>query len=60
VWSAGPALRLNVPLWSVLELQGFVSARFGPRPEYYFEDGPPIVRTGVMGLDTGLGLGARW
>ena len=60
VWTAGPALRVGVPLWSVFELQAFVSARFGPRPEYYFEDGPPIVQTRPVGLDTGLGIGARW
>ena len=60
VWTAGPALRVSVPLWSVFELQAFVSARFGPRPEYYFEDGPPIVQTRPVGLDTGLGIGARW
>ena len=60
VWTAGPAVRVGVPLWSVFELQAFVSARFGPRPEYYFEDGPPIVQTRPVGLDTGLGIGARW
>ncbi len=60
VWTAGPALRLAVALGPLFELQAFAAARFGPRPAYSFEGMPPAIETSALGLDTGLGLGARW
>ncbi|MDP1829048.1 MAG: hypothetical protein Q8L48_37645 [Archangium sp.] len=60
VWTAGPALRLAIALGSLFELQAFAAARFGPRPAYYFEGMPPAIETSALGVDTGLGLGARW
>jgi hypothetical protein len=60
VWTAGPALRFALPLGSTFELQAFAAARFGPRPVYFFEGLPPSVETSLLGLDTGLGVGARW
>ncbi len=60
VWTAGPALRVAVELGPIFEVQAFASARFGPRPAYYFEGFLPAVETSALGIDTGLGLGARW
>lgn len=59
VWTAGPALRLAIALGPLWELQAFFAARFGPRPVYSF-DGFSVVETAAVGLDTGLGVGARW
>ena len=60
VWTLGPALRVGVQLGPVMELHLFASARFGPRPSYFFEGSPPALETNALGVDTGLGLGARW
>lgn len=60
VWTVGPAGRAAFALTDNLEVQLFVGARFGPQPIYTYDDSRVILRTNALGLDTGLGLGARW
>lgn len=60
VWTAGPAGRMAVEITPGFEFQLFVAARFGPQPIYTYDESTILLRTSVMGLDTGLGLGARW
>jgi hypothetical protein len=60
VWTAGGGARAAISLTTHLELQVFAMLRGGPRPRYIFEGSPAVVETAPLGLDTGLGLGARW
>ncbi|MBL8916347.1 MAG: hypothetical protein JNM17_36945 [Archangium sp.] len=60
VWTVGPAGRFAVEITPGFELQFFVATRFGPQPIYTYDDSRVLLRTNLMGLDTGLGLGARW
>lgn len=60
VWNVGPALRLGLPLWSMIELQAMVVARVGPRPEYSLYGEAPLLRTRFIGLDSALGISFAW
>lgn len=60
VWTAGGGARAALSVTQHFELQAFAMLRAGPRPQYSFDGGPVIVDTAPVGLDTGLGIGARW
>lgn len=61
VWTVGGGLRAALALTEAVELQAFASARVGPEVRYFFgDDGATAVRSGAVGIDTGLGVGARW
>lgn len=59
VWTAGGGARAAISVTTHLEVQAFAMLRFGSRPRYLF-GGEPVVETAVLGIDSGLGIGARW
>jgi hypothetical protein len=59
-WSAGPALRAAVSILTNLEVQLYSALRFAPRINFVIDESVSVLRTGLLGLDVGAGLGVRW